>query len=126
MTRARLPGAADPGRALVFVAVILTFGSAIFWLWDDASPGYDVAHGGFEQTLVIPLALCALPLLSRRHRRALAVVSAIVLLAWSLVTAYFGGLVMFPEVVVLFITTAQCRPAARPTRSELKRAHQPT
>ena len=113
MSRVRPLGGADRGRALVLVAVILTFCSAIFWLWADAAPGYDVAHGGFEQMLVVPFALCALPLLSRRHLRAIAVISAIVLIAWSMLTAFFGGLVMFPEVVVLVFAAAQRRPAAR-------------
>ncbi len=123
MNRARVPGTADLGRALVLLAVILTFASATFWLWDDAFPGYDVAHGGFEQMLGVTLALCALPLLSRR---ALAIVSAVGLLFWSLLTAYFGGLVMLPEVAVLLIAAAMRRPAPRPRRHELKRAHQPT
>ena len=126
MTRLRLPVGADWGRRLVLAAVVLTFASAIVWLRLDPDPAYDLAHGTFEAIFGVALALCALPLLSRRHRRALAILAAILLLTWCVLVSYFGGLINFPEVVVLFLAAAQRRPAAKPTRRQMRSAHEPT
>ena len=91
----------DNGRVLVLVgAVILTTISYALWCrWGDERIR--------EQPLllIIPMAICAVPLMSRRLASALAILSATILLALCFVYGVFGGMVYLPEVLMLFVAS---------------------
>lgn len=91
--------ARDNGRVLVLVgAVILTTISYTLWSrWTD-----DERIREQPLLLIVPMAICALPLVSRRLSSALAILSGFILLALCLVYAIFGGMVYLPEVFMLF------------------------
>lgn len=86
----------DTRLILVFLALAMT---VVNYFWGDRYWDLDwpwMLHA-------VPLVICALPLASRRARAPLAGVACAAMMAWVVVSAYFGGAIFLPQAFVLFI-----------------------